>query len=224
MKKIKYFVLLVGLLTVFIDPSGKIEAADVNKGRVEQDVAAKIPSISIYDEDDLLNLTIGDAGKYHGDVCTCLTVAFKATKFAISQLWKDEIPRRGDFKIVSALPTPGSRDAFEFIARVVTRGNGEDFKVKMPGGTDARNMSKDNFAFTFVRKSSNEQITVYVKDNIFPKGYFELRKKVMFNIPTHPTQEEEKAFKQIKQKVRDLVLYSLSVNEIFDFEIKHNSK
>jgi hypothetical protein len=52
------------------------------------------PPISIYDEGNLLVLSLEDTGKYHGDICPCVVVAFRATKLAISQLWKDEIPRR----------------------------------------------------------------------------------------------------------------------------------
>jgi formylmethanofuran dehydrogenase subunit E len=221
MKKAKYMIYLTCLLAVFVSPFGKIEAADNKTAevKVEQKAVTKLSPILIYDEDKLLEITIEDAGKYHGDICVCLVIAFRATKLAISQLWKGEIPRRGDFKIVSVLPTSGSQDAFEFITRIITRKKGEDFKLKIPKETDIKNMSKDNFTFTFIRKSSNEQIKIQVKGEVFPEGYFELRKKVKFNIPTPATPEGKRTFKQAKQKLKDSLLYFWSADKIFDFEI-----
>jgi formylmethanofuran dehydrogenase subunit E len=212
MKKAKYLIFLMCSLAVFVSHYKKIEAAD-NKA------ATKLSPILIYDEDNLLEITMEEVGKYHGDICVCLTIAFRATQLAISQLWKGEIPRRGDFEIISALPTQGSRDAFEFITRVITRKKGTDFDLKLPEGTDRKNMAKENFTFSFIRKSSNEQIKVRVKEAVFPEGYFELRNKVKFNIPIPATPDEERTFKQVKQKLRDSLLYFWPANKIFDLEM-----
>lgn len=221
MNRAQYLIYVVCGLAVFANPCGKLEAAEKKapEVRVEQEAVTKLSPILIYDEHNRLEITIEEAGKYHGDICICFTIAFRATRLAISRLWRGEIPRRGDFKIVSALPTPGSRDAFEFITRVVTREKGEDFKFKMPEGADIRTMSKDNFTFTFIRKSSNEQINIRVKETVFPEGYFELRNKVIGNVPRPPTSHEERIFKQAKQKLTDSLLYFLPENKIFDFEI-----
>ncbi|MCD6569913.1 MAG: hypothetical protein J7L53_04345 [Deltaproteobacteria bacterium] len=156
MKKIRYMIYLMGLLAVFVSPFGKIEAIDKKHGEVavEQRAVIKLSPILIYDKDELLEITIEDVGKYHGDICVCLTIAFRATQVAISQLWGSEIPKRGDFKIISGLPTPGSKDAFEFITRVITRKGGKDFKLQLLEGTDIKNMSRDNFTFAFIRKST----------------------------------------------------------------------
>ena len=221
MKKAKYLIHLTCLLAVFVSPYKKIEAADKKAAevKVEQKAVAKLSPILIYDEDKLLEITIEEVGKYHGDICVCLTIAFRATQLAISQLWRGEIPRRGDFKIISALPTPGSKDAFEFITRVITRKKGTDFDLKLPEGTDNRNMAKDNFTFTFVRKSTHELIRIQMNEEVFPEGYFELRNKVTFSIPISATPDEERTFKQVKQELRDSLLYFWPANRIFDFEI-----
>lgn len=221
MKKIRYMIYLMGLLAVFVSPFGKIEAIDKKHGEVavEQRAVIKLSPILIYDKDELLEITIEDVGKYHGDICVCLTIAFRATQVAISQLWGSEIPKRGDFKIISGLPTPGNKDAFEFITRVITRKGGKDFKLQLLEGTDIKNMSRDNFTFAFIRKSTNKQIKIRVKEGVFPKGYFEMRKKVKFNLPTSATPDEKKTFKQTKQKLRDSLLYFWPTNRIFDFEI-----
>lgn len=221
MKKAKYAIYLICLLAVFASPFGEIKAADkkTTGGTVVQKAATKLSPILIYDEDELLEITMEDVGKYHGDICVCLAIGFRATKLAISKLWSGEVPKRGDFKIISACPTPGSKDAFEFITRVITREKGNDFNLMLSEGTDIKNMSKDNYSFTFVRKSNNEQIKIRVKEGLFPKGFFELRKKVKFNIPTPATPDEKKIFKHAKQKLRDLLLYFWPADKIFDFEM-----
>jgi formylmethanofuran dehydrogenase subunit E len=165
-----------------------------------------------------LEISIEDIRKYRGNVCPGVVLSFRATQLAILELWKDEIPKRGDFKITSALPTQGSKDAFEFITRVITREKGANFKLKIPKGADIKNISKDNFTFTFVRKSTNEQIKIRVREGVFPEGFFELRKKVKLNLPTPATQVEKRTFKQTKQRLRNRLLYLLPANKIFEIQ------
>ena len=166
-----------------------------------------------------LKIFIEDIRKYRGNICPGVVISFRATQLAISQLWRDEIPRRGDFKIISALPTGGSKDAFEFITRVITRNKGEDFKIEIPRGTDMKKLSKDNFTFTFIRKSTNEQIKIRVKEAVFPEGFFELMKNARSNIPAIATPDQKRTFKQEKQKLVNSLLYFLPEDKVFDFEI-----
>ncbi|MBC8526712.1 MAG: hypothetical protein H8D22_07625, partial [Candidatus Cloacimonetes bacterium] len=148
-KSIIYFICLLLIFGLFTKTEGiSRTTAKINP---DQRLISNPSPILIYDEDDLLEISIEDVGKYHGDVCLCLTVAFRATQLATSQLWKDVTPERGDFKIISACPTPGSKDCLEFITRVITRGNGNDFKLELPTGTDIENMTNDNFSFLFIR-------------------------------------------------------------------------
>jgi len=171
--------------------------------------------VSIYDEENLLRISIEDVGKYHGDISFCAVVGFRATQFAIAQLWKDEIPKRKDFKIISAFPGKGSQDAFEFITRAKTR---KDFNLKLPEGTSPQNLSIDNLVFTFTRKSTGKQIKIWVKEEIFPIGYkefFNLRKKAKFDKMATP--KEKKAFKLAKQELKEIVM-SLPVDSLFGFQ------
>jgi len=182
--------------------------------------------ISIYDKENLLQISIEDVGKYHGDICPCLIAGFRATQLAISQLWKDEIPKREDFKIISAFPGQGSQDAFEFITRVKTRG---DFKLELPEGTDIVNISKNNWVFIITRKSTGlprktsgllrgEQIKIWLKEEVFPEGlkqYFDLRKKVKFEKTA--TLEEKEAFKSAVKKLKQRFV-SWPADRLFDFK------
>jgi len=175
---------------------------------------AKSPELSpilIYDGDNLLELTLEDAGKYHGDICPCVVVTFRAVKLAISELWENEIPRRDDFKIISSLPTDGSEDAFEFITRVKRR---KDFSYDLPEGTSRLRTSVQNYSFVIIRKSNGKRIKVRVKEEIFQKindNFFELRKKIKLG---EATAEEEREFYLEKQKLKEIFI-KLPLNELF---------
>ena len=169
--------------------------------------------ISIYDEGDLVKISIEDVGEYHGDVCTCVAIGYRAIKTAINQLWANETPKRGDFKVITAHPGKGSQDCFEFVTRVKTRKKGKDFMLKMPAGTGRAKFTKDNFVFTFVRKSTGEQVTVRVKEKIIPKDFSMLRKKVKFDLTATP--EEKKKFKSVKKEFKNKFL-TLPSDELFE--------
>ncbi len=176
---------------------------------------AENDTISIYDEDDLLELSIEDAGKYHGDICPCLIVGFRATQLTISQLWGNEIPKREDFKIISALPSQGSQDAFEFITRVKTR---KDFELKLLEGTSIADLLLKNWTFTFIRKSTGEQISIWLKKDVFPespKKFFKLRRKARFD--ESATSEDKEAFKLAKQEFKKRLM-KLPLDKLFGFE------
>ena len=216
MNKVKSIICFVCLLLIF-GIFTKIEGADKATTEIltTQKVIANISPIFIYDEEDLLEISIEDVGKYHGDVCLCLTVAFRAMQLAISQLWQDEIPKRGDFKIISACPTPGTKDCFEVITRMTTRGEGNDFKLELPTGTDIENMKSNNFEFLFIRKSTNDSIRIRMKERLFPEGFFELRKIVKYG-KTFTVEKEETFWvinRELKQKFMNLPLKYIFIVE-----------
>ena len=212
-KSIIYFICLLLIFGLFTKAEGV--SRTTTKIISEPKTISNLSPILIYDEDDLLEISIENVGKYHGDVCLCLTLAFRAIQLAISKLWQDEIPKRGDFKIISACPTPGSKDCLEFITRVITRGNGNDFKLELPTGTDIENMTSDNFAFLFIRKSTNDFIRIRMKEGLFPDGFFELRKIVKYGKKF--TAEEEESFwatkRELIQKFMTLPIMSIFVVE-----------
>ena len=216
-------VFMIIILLITFGFFAKIEGEDGIKSEQSQGnvsiekVGIELSPIRIYDEEDLLEISIEDVGKYHGDVCLCLTLAFRATQLVISQLWQDEIPKRGDFKIISACPTPGSRDCFEFITRVITRGKSNDFKLELPTGTDIENMRSDNFTFIFIRKSTSDSIRIQTREVLFPDGFFELRNIVKYGKTA--TRQEEESFWSIKQELKHKFM-TLPAEKIFVFELR----
>jgi len=181
---------------------------------VRPHTVSELSPIFIYDKEDLLELSIEDVGKYHGDVCPCVAVAFRATQLAISKLWDEEIPRRRDFRIITRCPTQGTQDAFEFITRVKTGRNREsDFRIELLEGTSFENLSAKNFAFIFIRKSTGDSLEVGVKEEIFPEGFFKLGNKVKSG---KATQEEKEAFEFAKRELKHKYM-CLPADEIFVF-------
>ena len=194
-------------LTDFSAQVGEIEGKAV--GEEEE---TKLPPILIYDEKNLLEISIEDIGKYHGDICPCVVIGFRATRLAISKLWGDEIPKRNDFEVISKSPTLGTQDAFDFITRAKTGMNRQgDFRIELPKGTNFENLSRDNFVFVFIRKSTGDSIEIRIKEEVFPEGHFELRKKVKSK---RATRQEKEAFKSTQRELK-YRLMNLPSNELF---------
>jgi len=60
---------------------------------------------------------------YHGRTSIGgLALGFRLLQWAISQLSPDTVPDRQSIRLATTFPGPGLRDAFEMVARVVTRG------------------------------------------------------------------------------------------------------
>jgi len=212
--------IIISILIIALLPVGAFaQAGKVEGETVSAETGTKLSPILIYDEENLLKISIEDVGKYHGDICPCAVVGFRATQLAISQLWKDEIPERKDFRIISAFPGQGSQDAFEFITRVKTRG---DFTLQLPSGTDIDNISIENWVFTFIRKSKGKQIKVWLKEEVFPGGsveFFRLRKKMKLEVAATP--EEKEALKSAKQELKKAFM-NLPPEKLFGFKKKVN--
>jgi len=199
-------IVLMSLLAL----STAVISVDAHKPGAKAPPEFELEPISIYDGDTLLEITIDDITEYHGGICVCGGCAFRASQLGISEIWGEEIPARDDIRIISRLPTPGSRDCFQYVTgtgpEIETKTKGE-YEIILPDGTEITNMSNknlkevskgntpDNFRFDVCRKSTGECFEVVVKEGVFPGDFFELRKKVKFGIPETATSEEKALFK-----------------------------
>ena len=173
------------------------------------------PSVQIYDGEELLTITIEDAGKYHGEgvveICPCVASAFRSTLQAFSdeELWNGT-PHRGDVKINSGHPSDGHVMTFEYILNST-----EDRTIDE--GADIVNITADNYVYTFTRKSTNDSVTIRVKEEIFPERFFELRTKCKLAKmgKGDVTKEEKKAFKLLWGELKEKLMY-LPVDSIFE--------
>ena len=154
-------------------------------------------------------------------ICPCIASTYRAVLLGIKKIWKDEIPRRDDIKIISYLPTPGSLHCLQYITgncpKVKSNTKGE-FHIILLNGTEVKNFSikylkkvsinnnASNYCFIITRKSTGESFTADLKDDIFPDDFFDLRKKVKYGVPEKATNEEKKRFISEWEEVRNKLL------------------
>lgn len=168
------------------------------------------PPVLIYDGEELLAITIEDAGRHHGEgvieICPCVACAFRSTLRAFSdeELW-DAIPQRGNLKIITAHPSDGHQMTFEYIL-----GSSEDLVIKE--GADIVNITADNYDYTFIRKSTSDSVELKVNETLFQERFFELRTKKKLGTAT---PEETKTFKMLKGELKEKFMY-LPMTRVFD--------
>lgn len=160
-----------------------------------KEISTFVLQIYDYDGETLLNITIEEVGEYHGEICPCVAAAFRATQLAFS---KFEKPVRGGIEVICAHPSKGHRQTFEYIF------GSENLRIELPAGTDIVNLSVENYAYTFIQKSSGYEVHVEAREDIFPERFFDLRKKCKTGTAT---PEEKKAFKYAKEDLKSAFLY-----------------
>jgi sirohydrochlorin ferrochelatase len=164
-------------------------------------------TLRISDEGELLDISLDDVGAAHGHICPCVAAAFKTSQTAF--LAWDGVPARGDLEIVSAHPSDGHTETFEYILN-----SSDDVTVELPEGTDIMNLTAENYNYRFIEKSTGDMVVVSVKDGLFPDGFFELRKRCKTGIAT---PDEKSAFKLAKGELKEKILY-LPAEEVFEVE------
>ncbi len=99
---------------------------------------------------------------------------------------------------------------FEYIL-----GSTEDLTIDE--GADTVNITADNYVYTFTRKSTNDSVTIRVKEEIFPERFFELMRKCKLAKMEKGDvkKEEKKAFKLLWGELKEKLMY-LPVDSIFE--------
>ncbi|NIA12266.1 MAG: hypothetical protein GWP10_21745 [Nitrospiraceae bacterium] len=165
-------------------------------------------TLRIYDESgDILDISLDDVGAAHGHICPCVAAAFKASQIAFSA-W-DGVPARGDLEIVSAHPSDGHIETFEYIIN-----SSDDVTVELPEGTDTVNLTAENYNYRFIERSTGDTVVVSVKPDIFHDGFFELRTRCKTGVAT---PDEMSAFKLAKNELKEKILY-LPAERVFEVE------
>ncbi len=165
-------------------------------------------TLQIYDETgELLDISLDDVGSAHGNICPCVASAFKASQTAF--LTWDGVPARGDLEIVSAHPSDGHTETFEYILN-----SSDGVTVELPEGTDSVNLTPENYNYRFIEKSTGDVVVVSVKEGIFPDGFFDMRKRCKTGVAT---PDEKSAFKLAKEELKEKILY-LPAEEVFEVE------
>ncbi len=161
-----------------------------------KEISTFVLQIYDYDGETLLNITIEEVGD--GEICPCVASAFRATQLAFSIFEIFERPVREDIEVICAHPSKGHKQTFEYIF------GGENLRIEPPAGTDIVNLSVENYAYTFIQRSSGHEVRVEAREDIFPERFFDLRKKCKTGTAT---SEEKKAFKYAKDDLKSAFLY-----------------
>ncbi|MCL6447051.1 MAG: hypothetical protein K6U04_02695 [Armatimonadetes bacterium] len=194
------------VLWIMFMPAGPAEAHSALNRHLD------LPPVEIYDGDTLLKISLADVAGYcrekTGGAGSTVDVAcaYRAMQAGIEALWGKETPERDDIKVVSSLPSYTSVVSFQYLTGAGPDVRGVkakgDFGLVLPDGTEvkdasyknlqelSKNISLENYQFTFVRRSTGESFTVKVKDDVFSGNYFELSKKVNFGVPERATVRE----------------------------------
>ena len=166
----------------------------------------------VYDSEsgETVNITIeGAAASYDGNTTCCVALAFRASQFALSE--EHVGTDRNDIAIVSANPSEAQEAVFLYILGNSTA----DYSVEMPEGTDPKNLTNENFVYTFTRKSTGDSVTVGVMGGVIPAELFELRKKCKAGTAT---PEENKTLRLLKREIKDKFRY-LPMDELFEIQL-----
>ena len=152
--------------------------------------------------------------------CPCTSCAFRAVLLGMSEIWGDEMPEREDIKIITRRPTPGATQCLQFITgtgpNVPSVKSKGELHMSLADGTvvtdlsvpslkkHMKDMGIESWNFIIIRKSTGEEFEVQVKEDIFPEGFDELRKKV--KMENTATEEEIDEFRTMWEEVRNAFL------------------
>lgn len=153
-------------------------------------------------------------------LCPCSSFAFRAASLGISQVWGNEIPERSDIKVISHRPTTGATQCLQYItgtgAKVPNVTNKGELHLILPDGTEAIDLSTpslmnlkkqplgmESWNLIIIRKTTGDEFEIQVREDIFPKGFNELRTKKMQGTAT---PDEEGLFMSQWAEVRNAFL------------------
>lgn len=170
--------------------------------------------IQMYDEQGKLLLLAADktATEAHGHVCVCGATAFRVTQIAISQLWSEGVPTKGELQVTHHHPGKGHKDVFEYLL-------GPENVTYEKAGDPKHLTLAEHYTYVFVRKDTGATWETVMKEGVIPEDFFDLRYKVKgFDKEWHeeqPTDAEKAAFKQkFNQAVSNIL--SMEASEVFE--------
>ncbi|KUK63050.1 MAG: hypothetical protein XD82_0562 [Methanoculleus marisnigri] len=143
---------------------------------------------------------IDDIAAYHGelegkepDACICCVCMYRVLLAGISEVWGDEIPERSDIGVQSCLVSDGALHTAWYVTGTgpgVDAASAGRLTLVAPNGsalTDyskqarmgiAKNRCLDDYLFEVTRLSTGESATLTLREDVFPEGFFELRRAV----------------------------------------------
>ena len=164
--------------------------------------------IRMYDKQGkLLRLAVQQvANEAHGHICVCSAIGFRVTQIAISQLWGQELPTKGQLKVSYHHPGKGHKDVFRYL---LGREN-----VTYKKAADPRHLTlAQHYTYVFVRKDTGATWKTQMKEGVIPKGFFDLRYKVKGFLKGWHKKKPTKA-----KKVAFKIKFNKSINNVLGME------
>ncbi|MCK4488311.1 MAG: hypothetical protein KAU38_16320 [Desulfobacterales bacterium] len=143
------------------------------KCHVKEGVKVEVPSIlplTLLVDGKERTITLSDAYRFHGHACAGVTIAFRAIQHGINILYGSEIPEQIDLLVFSRIAGRGPLDLIDLLMK----GDKVSKRTWPPVGMK---LSRDKFLFTVMRKSTCEAVNVKLKPELFPRDFFNLKKK-----------------------------------------------
>ena len=183
-------------------------------GSVIKPVALPEQYIRMYDEQGELLVLLAEevAIAAHGHPCVCAATTFRVTKVAISELYGEEIPTKGQLAVTYHLPSGGHKDVLEYLL-------GTENVTYVKAGDPKHLTLADNYIYTFVRQDTGATVEMQMKEGVIPADFFDLRYEVTgFQMGWHeeqPTEAKKAAFKQVSNEAINNIL-SMEASEVFE--------
>ena len=146
------------------------------------------------------------ANEAHGHICVCSAIGFRVTQIAISQLWGQELPTKGQLELTYHHPGRGHKDVFKYLL------GPENVTYKKAGDPKHLTLAQ-HYTYVFVRKDTGATWKTQMKEGVIPKGFFDLRYKVKGFLKgwhkKEPTKNEKAGFK---------LKFNKSINNVLGME------
>lgn len=146
-----------------------------------------------------MSLTYEEMCKYHGsDFLGGVALSFKVLELAFKTILKpNEIPERGNIHLILGLDPPGILDGFEYATRAVSQRRIIIDKSIIKG-------AKSVFGhYYFEVHYRDARMSMWLKENVLPKGFTDLAKKCLGGFATN---EEMNEWKQHKLQIGEEII------------------
>lgn len=161
---------MVILLSMIIFQGAAVSMAACGKSYEECPKSAKgLPPLTVIHDKEERILSLCQAFDFHGNACPGATMAFMALRYGLELLYGDETPVVEDMLIINRAPG-GPMDLFDLLMK----GDNHAARTWPPEGITR---GKENFVFQFLRKSTQEGVTIKLRSEMWPDDWFILRDK-----------------------------------------------
>lgn len=177
--------------------------------QTEISAAAVFPNVyvvQVMGEECVLDIPFDAVAAYHGQgALAMLAVTYMGMYGALARVSGD-LPGRAELRVLSGHPGPGVRDAFEFIARVVTRGCYQ-VDTSLPW---ARYSLDGARSYSFVLSCRGQEVRAVLREGVLPPAFFEL-------LASRQPGDAE-SFRLLRRKLAHEILVQ-APEKLFDFTL-----